>query len=238
MVLGWEQESLEQGAAAVYEQYLLTRTKLLLPRVLTLPGDIPELVQNVYDERVILPSEPDGYAQMREEWETRTRDRIHRANAYGIKLPSPSLRADILGLLDFSANESQRAGEATVRDADESIEVLLLTLKQERFYFVSENDTLLSVSHTQVPEAALAQKLAQQTIRLPARLCREWNIRETISQLENMNACLSKWQESPWLAGELFLILDEQGSARLNGHRLRYDSQNGLQCEKEGNGLA
>lgn len=44
---------------------------------------------------------------------------------------------------------------------------------------------------------------------------------------------LGEWQGSPWLKGELFLILDDKCSADLCGYRLTYDQYDGLLYEKE-----
>ena len=48
-----------------------------------------------------------------------------------------------------------------------------------------------------------------------------------------MTAALAEWQQSPWLRGELFLLLDENGRTMLNGIPLRYSRTDGLCMEKE-----
>ena len=48
-----------------------------------------------------------------------------------------------------------------------------------------------------------------------------------------MTAALAEWQQSPWLRGELFLLLDENGRTMLNGIPLRYSRADGLCMEKE-----
>jgi len=77
-------------------------------------------------------------------------------------------------------------------------------------------------------------KLARQRIRLPGILCAPRTIDRTIEELENLNKeRLSLWQNSVWLRGELFLILNEAYGASLCGYCLRYDQREGLCCEKE-----
>lgn len=41
------------------------------------------------------------------------------------------------------------------------------------------------------------------------------------------------WQQSPWLKGELVLILDESMTAQIAGHGVGYDSVKGLTVAKE-----
>lgn len=56
---------------------------------------------------------------------------------------------------------------------------------------------------------------------------------ETINELEKISLNeLRSWQQSDWLKGELFLILDEQFSAELCGYHLRYDQHYGMLSEK------
>jgi CRISPR-associated endonuclease/helicase Cas3 len=55
-----------------------------------------------------------------------------------------------------------------------------------------------------------------------------------VSELEKLNIeRLLEWQRSPWLKGELVLLLDENLSAELCGYRLQYSKQRGLVYEKE-----
>jgi len=43
-----------------------------------------------------------------------------------------------------------------------------------------------------------------------------------------------RWQQVPWLAGELVLELDEEQRAQVAGHQLRYEEVLGLIIEKIG----
>ncbi len=49
-VLGANTETLEEGSRFVYGDWLLLQTKRLLPNSITLPQDIPMLVQDTYQE--------------------------------------------------------------------------------------------------------------------------------------------------------------------------------------------
>ena len=81
----------------------------------------------------------------------------------------------------------------------------------------------------------MAQTIARQRIRLPNALCAHWIIDQTIAELERITGeRLQAWQKSPWLRGELFLILDENSTASLCGYKLTYDKDDGLTFEKGG----
>ena len=87
---------------------------------------------------------------------------------------------------------------------------------------------------TEVPDEKTAKKISKERINLPRVLCQKFNIDNTINELEKNNQeLLGKWQESVWLKGELFLIVDEDNSALLNGYRLKYDREIGLIYKKE-----
>lgn len=58
--------------------------------------------------------------------------------------------------------------------------------------------------------------------------------RKTIHELERFNKqYLLSWQESPWLKGELILLLDEDQHADLNGYQLFYDKDIGLTYKRK-----
>lgn len=231
LVLGMDEDGFEAGSKGIYGEYLLMRTKALLPEQLNLPQDIPDLVQDVYDETVPLSLEPPGYQQAKKKWDKLIDSKENRADRFRIAPPSTSLRANIAGWLDRDKDVTDRKGEAAVRDSDESIEVLVIRQINNRLYMLGEGSPELF--QNTVPDSVLAQNLARQRIRLPNALCGPWIIDQTISQLEQLNAGLLIWQESSWLKGELFLILNENSSARLGGYNLTYDKNDGLLYEKE-----
>lgn len=233
MILGWHDDDFEPGTKAVYGAYLLTRTRKLLPQSIHLPNDIPHLVQDVYDDSIPLPGLPEGFDMIKSEWDKVCKNRIHRANTFRVDPPANGPRDSMISWLIFRADDSEKAGEATVRDGDESIEVLLVQLVEDKFLLLSSGDHQTPISHTQVPDEKLAREMACQTIRLPHSLCLPWNIRQTIDELEDMNRILRVWQNSSWLNGELFLILDSNGTAYLNGCRLTYSTALGMQIVKE-----
>lgn len=231
LIMGIDCDEFEAGSKSVYGEYLLTRTKELLPDKLVLPQDIPNLVQDVYDGDVPLVSEPPGYRDAKKKWEKLIQNKETRAEAFRICPPWPDLNLNISGWLDKDVSDHQ--GEAAVRDSDESIEVLLIQEIKGRLYLLGAGDDS-ELPQYSVPDELIAQSLARQRIRLPNVLCGPWIIDNTIAELERLNGeRLFIWQESPWLKGELFLILDENSSTHLCGYQLTYDKNDGLLYEKE-----
>ena len=130
---------------------------------------------------------------------------------------------------------SQQQGEAAARDTDESIEVLLIQEKSgSRLHFLPWIEDGREIPIDVVPGKELARTVARQRIRLPGILCAPWSIEKTISELEQSNSIkLSQWQQSPWLKGELVLILNESFEAKLGDYCLTYHKQAGLSYKKE-----
>lgn len=85
-----------------------------------------------------------------------------------------------------------------------------------------------------VPDGETCRLIARQRVRLPRVLCAPWQTAEqTIAEVKRRNAIFAEWQQSPWLRGELILLLDAEGIAHLNGWQLSYDQRTGLKCTKE-----
>jgi CRISPR-associated endonuclease/helicase Cas3 len=209
------------------------RTRALVPQKLILPQDIPQLVQDAYDEDKDPHPQPAGYLQAKETEEKKIADKEKRARDFRISPLWADPEQNLAGWLDTDVSEKH--GEAAVRDTDESIEVLLVQEKNDsRICFLPWIDDGGEITIYQPPDDYCARMLACQRIRLPRLLCASWAIDKTIAELELLNSeRLSAWQESKWLKGELFLILDEAYSANLGGYRLTYDRYYGLLYEKE-----
>jgi CRISPR-associated endonuclease/helicase Cas3 len=139
-----------------------------------------------------------------------------------------------VGLLAAAVSDaSGKRGEAAVRDAGDSIEVIAIQLKDGGFYtlpFLPGGGVLLSGAQM---EENLADSLAGYTLKLPPVLTAPWKIEQTIAALEQNNQQLPPdWQSSPWLKDELFLVLDENNSAQVGDYRLTYHQELGLRAER------
>ncbi|MBQ6327007.1 MAG: CRISPR-associated helicase Cas3' [Clostridia bacterium] len=220
----------------IYEEYLLRRTREVLPETLTLPDDIAPLVQGVYTFPEAESAEP--MQRARERMETNIREKQAKAGVYLLKEPKCASAYDpatLHGLLQIEETADEVTAEASVRDSGPSVEVLLLRRAGDRSVRVPGIDHAVSLDR--VPAAQEAMAIARQRLKLPWALCAPWAIDQTIAELERQTQFSApEWGQSPWLRGELTLLLDEDGIARLNGYRLRYDEKRGLLWEKEKEG--
>lgn len=139
----------------------------------------------------------------------------------------------IVGIMDNDCSVNETHAMAAVRDGDPSIEVLLMMhCGQEHVRYIDQDD-VFSLSH--VPDAENCITIAKQKLRLPHVLCSPWKrADQTIEELERRNQMFTEWQQSPWLRGELILLLDEDRKTELCGYDLYYDSHSGLHCTKGG----
>ena len=237
LVLDTGSEELDAGSAAVYGEWLLWRTRRLLPRSITLPGDISPLVQQAYD-----PACPEGLAPRQERWRQKHREkegsRRGKARPFALWLPPASRReaANVLdGLLDVQAIRSDDGARAAVRDGDMGLEVILLRQRGDgAVCFLPWQQQGGEVPVDRPPSWQESRAIARQKLRLPGWFSRRWNIDTVIRELETgTGRVFAEWQSAPLLAGELVLLLNEDLTAVLAGMTLRYDRENGLSYEKE-----
>lgn len=222
------------ASEVIYGAYLLMRTKAYLPEKLTLPKDIPSLVQGVYNDEEELCIEQESYMKHRIRWKHLLADKAKRANDFRIGPVWKDGRQTMTGWIDTDVSEHR--SEATVRDTDESIEVLLVQQKKNHsVHFLPWVEEGREIILHEPLDPLTAKILARQRIRLPNILCAYGRIDQTIRELEEKNQLyLTQWQQSSWLKGELALVLDESLTAKLGDYRLCYHHQDGLDYEKEG----
>ena len=232
-ILGCLENDFETGTKAVYGDYLLMRTKSLLPSMIHLPNHIPSLVQDTYDEEVLLNLHKEKYFKAKVKHENLVDSKEAGAKVFRLGPIWIGSKQNLEGWLDVDMNVQQ--GEAAVRDSDESMEVLLLWKdEQKKMRFLPWQEKGIEIDTHQVPPEFLGKAMARQRIRLPNELCYPSAIEKTIRELELMNSeRISIWQQSTWLRGELFLILDSHLTTRLNGYRITYSQLDGLKYEKE-----
>ncbi|NLC14258.1 MAG: CRISPR-associated helicase Cas3', partial [Chloroflexi bacterium] len=234
LILDLDEETFDEGSEYIYGKYLLMRTRALLPETITLPDDIPDLVQDTYSDT----NEDDGNASelnnAKENHLQLVERKKQRANGFRLKQPrTADCRESMLGMLE-GATSDQNA-EATVRDSDESIEIILLHRNALGDLFIGDPaGEAVVIDPARVPESDLAKNMARQRIRLPQVLCSPWKIGNTITELEDINRkSFSAFQQSPWLNGELILVYETHSGSSLNGYRMFYDQKMGLSYEKE-----
>ncbi len=239
-ILDTGDEAFDAGSRAVYGEWLLWGTRQFMPREIKLPGDIPKLVESVYnwgsDDKLCLD---DDSKRMRDEYENQRNIQKRNADAYCINPPEiHKLWPQLNALDDWMQEEmadSDAKARAAVRDGEQSIEVLVMMQdKYGNVHFLVKEGEGEKVFLDSPPPSEIALKIARQRIRLPNLFSKVWNVDKVIGELEEKNRrYLSQWQLSPMLRGELVLLLDSNMTAHLAGMILSYDFEKGLLCRKE-----
>lgn len=225
----WEADgSLPKESSAIYGEWLLQRTKESLPDTINLPDSIPELVQAVY-------SEPEDTSPEWEKHSANQQRKRSKADVYCIQMPKKSRRGNktLNGLFNNDIDNPADA-EAAVRDGDPSIDVIVLQqLSDGSVHFLPWQYDGALIPLDEVPGNELGRRIASQKLRLPHRFCTPWRIDAAIAALEKSSYFSVQLQKSPWLHGELFLLLDLDFNFTLLDETLHYDKEHGLQLRKE-----
>lgn len=235
------EEDYDAGSRAVYGDYLLMRTKQVLAGIegreteegqkteIKIPEDIPVFIQMVYNENENLCLAGEKYQKAMEDYRSDIKSRKERAKGYLLAEPS---QKGIYGILDDSEDSGERAAEAAVRDGEGSIEVLLLKKGGNRDirYMDDDGNWDSCLLASRVPDSEQGRKVAMQRLRLPQVFSSRWNKKETIEELEDRNLHqLPEWQLSPWIRGELILLLNQDNRTELNGYEISYSFEKGLE---------
>jgi CRISPR-associated endonuclease/helicase Cas3 len=231
----------ERGAAFVYGRWPLLRALAVFgPHLdgepIRLPADIAPLVQQAYAPDAALPP---GWADaVGKAWRTYAdAQAVRQQRALDFALPpvGPHGR-DLYDLSHVSVgevDEDSPAGQACVRDGGESVEVVVVQRGADGTDripdWVPGGGEVLPFRHVEVSSRA-ARVLAGCTLRLPFRLTHPRVIDQVIAELERN--WFDGWQRSQFLSGQLALVLDDDASATLAGHRLRYEPRLGLIVER------
>lgn len=240
VVLTPDGDALDSGSTAVYGEWLLWRTKALLPSAICLPEDIPTLVQNTYGwaEHDVLQETPESLAALTQ-YENEQALKKQNADAFTILPPEEHPRYPQRDVLDnwMSAEgaHSDAQARAAVRDGDPSIEVLVMTRRSDgTVHFLPWQEGGAAVAADCPPSQEESRKIARQRLRLPGYFSKQWNIDRVIGELEEQNKqALPAWQSAPMLKGELILLLDDAHTVHLAKTILTYDREIGLTYVKE-----
>ena len=225
-------DTLEKGAGKVYGNYLLMRTRALLPDTIRLPGDISRLVNDVYDEAVPIPVEPEGYAAARQADEQR-RDELKRgAEAFRIHDPD----GDFETLLEGDIPSDDEHARAQVRAGDMSLDVQLLmrlpTGELAPLPWLRHGDAW---SEDECPSVEEARAILGQRISLPATVLGILERELTWSGLQQALKPPVAWRSLTWLRDEHILVFDEKLFAGIGSIRLIYSKEMGLQYSTKDN---
>lgn len=228
-----DDEGFDPGSEAVYGRYQLYNTHEILPKVINLPDDIPDLVNRAYDpEGVDVPEYVrDDYLASKTIQLDMVKDKERRARIF--QIGSPGKMHDLTGWLKDSANDTPdgRRAEATVRDSDRSVEVILIQRIDGALRllpWVPEYGGRAIRTDT-VPPLDVAFTMAGCKVPLPRALVSRDTDR-VIDEISNRNSMEIPrcWDQSEWLNGELFVILNERLEADVCGKTVSYDDEKGM----------
>jgi len=244
-VTGVKEDGFDKGAKAVYGEYMLMNSQALLESKISLPADIPVLVQKAYAPQgvEVKPELAEKYAKAKLDQEKKIKEKEQKASVFQIF--SPDLRHNsgtLIGWLDTSVTDDHtgKKAEATVRDIDSSLEVILIQKKRNgSFYLLPWLETRggEKIPTDYTPDDEMAALISSCTVNLPRSLAASWMIEKTIDALEKSNLAELPgcWQDSSWLKGELFIVLDEGYRAEISIaqtiYTLKYDEKYGLLTE-------
>lgn len=220
-------DSFDDASVHIYSEYLLVRTRARLPQRIQLPHDIPHLVQDVYDSGSHFVSESEKYQSAEDQYRLLLEKKRQRAEVFRIE--GPKTLPNLVGWL--KTDVSDQRGEVAVRDAEDTLEVLLIQNVDGELRFLPWIDNVTILDRNREPPSDIAQQLARCSVRLPVAVSGRYrHLDETIRHLEQVNReWLGLWQRSPWLQGELFLVLDKDFSASLGKYQIRYHQDFGLE---------
>lgn len=149
--------------------------------------------------------------------------------------PPPWKKNSLTGWTSTPVEDGREdTGRAQVRDSEDGIEVMVVqrgtdgALRLLPGSFPGAGSELLLPPDDAHPTV---RHLAACTVALPQALTNPARWDRTVEELEN-NGVADDWQGSRWLRGQLCLVLDPDGTTRLNGHHVAYDQELGLTVSK------
>lgn len=243
----WSAEPVEpvDGSRRVYGLYALLRAAAVLEpylsgaastgHVIRLPEDISPLVQRAYGpDPQGAPAWQPAMRRAYAAYERRRNDQQEKAEGFQLNAVGRPGRA-VIGWVDAGVGDADdtRKGRAQVRDARESLEVLVVQRRSDGSVvtvpWLTKGRGGRELSTDTVPDPGAARIVAACGLRLPFEFSIPAVLDRAIEELEA--ECVPAWQskECHWLAGELILFLDENCQTRLAGYDLHYSQTDGLE---------
>ncbi|MFG2645998.1 CRISPR-associated helicase Cas3' [Streptomyces sp. NPDC048370] len=240
-----------RGSVTVYGKYLLLRSAAVLlphfdgtaPVPVRLPEDISPLVQGAYADGQAVPEAwASALGEAWAEHEEHRADQARRAATFrldDVRKPGEPL----FGWVAAGAGDADDTpeGRAQVRDTRDGLEVVVVQRRG--------NGTLttvpwlgedrrgrrlggLELPWDQVPQRLAARAAAASGLGLPVQFSYGEVMNQAISELEELYVPAWQSKDSPWLAGQLILALDEDCQTQLAGFSLRYSKTEGLEVTR------
>lgn len=220
----------EAASGKIYTEWLLFRTRKLLPETIGIPSDIDRLVCEAYAR---IEPESDEEKAAYADYALLLSEKKRRAESFLMPEPRDSRRKnDLHSVFRNGIEDNENMALAAVRDGISSIEVIvLMQLADGKLNALPWQSDGTSYDPAVCPDEDHCKLIAGQKLRLPSVFCSEWAYEKVIRELEEMDRHLTGFQNSPLLKGELFLLLDENFTAELYGYTVTYSQSSGLSHE-------
>lgn len=233
----------DTGTKYIYDDALLLTTYQLLStevreKGFRRPSDVPNLVQRAYDLDAD-HSFPEAWATRWEESKASSqgKDDTDKSRSKVFRIPSPRKTAKgldpLFKMVVHNRSEDESQATASVRDADNSIEVIPIVDDEYGYHPLSEpgcEQPEYVVEDTTIPDFETAFQLAASTVRLPAMFTHSddvWN--RTADALEDQTP--EGWKDQFLLRGQVALRLDQNLEATLVDVKISYSELLGLRTE-------
>lgn len=134
----------DKGAENVYGRYQLMNTRILLGDSVSIPQDVPDLVRSAYSEDGVDVPENlrEEYASAKKEKDDMMDKKERKAKVFQIS--SPEKVKNLVGWLDNERSDPQGLyAEATVRDTDGSVEIILIRKKEDGTFYILDDEVRL-----------------------------------------------------------------------------------------------
>jgi CRISPR-associated endonuclease/helicase Cas3 len=217
-----EPDDFEGGAKAIYGNWILQKTRNCLKEEILIPKDIPALVQQVYAN----PIEDELDNKMQEyyqEYILQKEKKVEKAKNYCLDLPSKR-EISMDNTMTNSVFDSEEGAQATVRDGDDSIQLILIKRDDLTVTAIEEDSEELDLKTYNSPTNEEACKLLLSQIAFSyGKLGKK-----IIEEIERRNVDYSVWQQNNLLKGELFLAFDSNNRCEICGNTYEYSSGFGL----------
>ena len=231
VILDDPEGGLDPGSEAVYGKFHLLNTRRLIGDSILIPDDILNLVERAYSqsEAESIAVHDEDYRNAKYENDLKVSKLKKRSESF--QIPSPDNIRNISGWVrNPIVNQSDELiGMASVRDMEDSIEVVLLQKRSDGLHFLPWIRDGEMVDPDDFDDE-VAFDLAGCTIRLPHRLTVGDRLGLVIRELEgrasDVSGILMRITRN---SDRMILALDEDLMTELIGFKLRYSRDRGLE---------
>lgn len=218
-------EEIRRQSHPVYQPWYLFRTEENLPATITLPGDIPLLVEKVYDIDLKPIADQEKKDAFRSEKNVKTKE--GKAET-GVLVPKKIKKnPSVDGLMKSTAVTSEAQAVNSVREGTQALDVILIQKNDKGDLYIPDPDDLqrqLRLDVHSVPEFRMALAILKQRVSIPAHK----GLNEDEAWLVDHQAEFSEWKKSSLLKSRNFVVADQNGFFVLNKNTYEYSDLYGL----------